>query len=155
METIATKLKDKLFITGLVLILGSLFFFCIPFLLPVSGNDNFGLFIPNFAITVIYFIILLVSKRLKHGREGLFPFFAFLVLFLISAYSLNREMEVFEKAVPWFIVLQVLLCLNYLAFAFFETFPRWLQHCMMFLLGIAFVTFLYMSCYLAPLYVFG
>lgn len=143
--------NDKLLITGLVLIIVSLFFYCLPVLFPHSTNTS-GLFICNYGITVVFFVLVIASKRLKKGREGLLPFFLFLILLLISAYSLNRDMVVFEKAVTWFVVLQVILCANYIAFAFFPSCPRWLQVIMTFLLGIALVTFLYMACYLVPLY---
>jgi XrtN system VIT domain protein len=149
------KPKDALFLSGLALILISLAFYCIPFWRTIENNAYIGLFFMNYTITVIYFIMLIGSKRLKKGREGLFPFFLFLVLFLISAWSLNRDMNVFEKAVPWFVALQVLVCVNYIAFAFWASFSRWLQHVMTFVLGVAAVTFLYMSCYLAPIYGYG
>jgi XrtN system VIT domain protein len=145
------KKSDKLFITGLLLTIASLFFYCLPILFPGS-TDKSGLFICNYGITVVFFVLLLASKRLKKGREGLFPFFMFLILLLISAYSLNRDIVVFEKAVTWFVVLQVILCVNYIAFAFFPSCPRWVQLIMTFLLGIALVTFLYMACYLVPFY---
>jgi XrtN system VIT domain protein len=144
--------KDGMFITGLILILISLFFFCIPFMSSVAPNVG-GLFICNYLLTAGYFIALKVSKRLKKGNNGLMPFFLFLILLLISAYSLNRDMTVFETAVPWFAWLQVALCANYIAFAFFDRLSLWAQHVMTFLLGIAFVTFLYIAIYLLPTYI--
>lgn len=143
--------KDKLFITGILLILGSIFFYCIPLLISHSP-DGFGMFTCNYVITVIFFVMLLASQRLKKGRDGILPFFLFLILMLISAYALNREIVVFENIVPWFAVLQILLCINYIAFALFQRFPQWLQFIMTFLLGISLVTFFYMACYLFPLY---
>jgi XrtN system VIT domain protein len=151
MSLYKTQTKDELFVTGLLCILGSLFFFCLPAMGWVS-KDTSGLFICNYTITVIYFVIILASKRLKKGREGLMPFFLFLILLLISAYSLNRDMVVFEKAVTWFAVLQIVLCINYIAFAFFQRYPTWLQFVMTFLLGISLVTFFYIACYLFPIY---
>jgi XrtN system VIT domain protein len=115
--------------------------------------DTGGLFMCNYLITVGYFIALKVSKRLKKGNQGLMPFFLFLILLLISAYSLNRDMTVFETAVPWFAWLQVVLCANYIAFAFFDRLSLWAQHVMIFVLGIAIVTFLYISIYLLPTYI--
>jgi XrtN system VIT domain protein len=144
--------KDEMFITGLILILVSLFFFCIPFMSSVAP-DTGGLFMCNYLITVGYFIALKVSKRLKKGNQGLMPFFLFLILLLISAYSLNRDMTVFETAVPWFAWLQIVLCANYIAFAFFDRLSLWAQHVMTFVLGIAIVTFLYISIYLLPTYI--
>jgi XrtN system VIT domain protein len=146
-------LKDKLFITGLLLIVLSAFFFCVPFVSPDAYHGDSGLFICNYTIAVIYFVILVISKRLKKGNNGLMPFFLFLILLLISAYSLNRDMTVFENTVPWFAVLLIILCVNYIAFAFFQRFPHWLQYVMTFLLGIALVAFLYIAIYLFPLYI--
>jgi len=147
-----TQTKDKLFITGLLLILLSLLVYCIPAMVNMA-KDTFSIFIVNFSITIVYFVLLLASKRLKKGRGGLIPLFMFLILLLISAYSLNREMVVFEKIVPWFAVLQIILCINYIAFAFASRVSQWLQLLMVFLLGISLVTFFYIASYLFPLYV--
>lgn len=155
MPVLMNPLKDKLYATGLVLIAISLFFFSIPFFTHISGENAMALFIPNFVITVGYFLLLWANGRLKKGREGLFPIFLFLILFLISAYSLNREMVVFEDSVTWFAVLLVFLCCNYIAVAFFGSFPRWLQHLMVILLGTGMVIFLYLSMYLLPVYPYG
>lgn len=141
-----------MFITGLVLILISLFIYCVPFMSSVAP-DSTGLFMCNYLITAGYFIALKVSKRLKKGNQGLMPFFLFLILLLISAYALNRDMTVFETAVPWFAWLQVVLCANYIVFAFFDRLSLWAQHVMTFLLGIALVTFLYIAIYLLPTYI--
>ena len=146
-----TQTKDKLFITGLLLIPLSLLFYCIPSMVNMT-KDTFGIFVCNFTITIIYFVLLVASGRLKKGRGGLMPFFLFLILLLISAYSLNREIVVFEKIVTWFAVLQILLCINYISFAFASRVPQWLQLVMVFLLGISLVTFLYIASYLVPLY---
>src|SRR5689334_23140915 len=112
MSLYPTQIKDRLFITGLLCILASLFFFCIPAFGWAATKDASGLFICNYCITVIYFAVVVSSNRLKKGREGLMPFFLFLILLLISAYSLNRDMVVFQKTVTWFAVLQVVLCAN-------------------------------------------
>src|SRR5687767_5301292 len=102
MKSLAQVRQDQLFLVGLLLIPISLFFFCIPFIWEVNAGGYFGLFIPTYALTIVYFVMLLYSKRLKAGREGLFPLFLFLILFLISAYALNREIAIFETAAPWF-----------------------------------------------------
>lgn len=151
MDHFTANPKDKVFIQGLFFILTSLFFFCLPAFGTVKQGS--GMFVINYTIAVIYFVTLLVTKRLKKGREGLMPLFLFLILLLISAYSLNREMTVFERCVPWFAVLQVILCVNYIAFVFFDRLPRWVQYGMTFLLGISLVTFLYLAIYLFPLYI--
>ena len=155
MRTPNPVLSDKLFMGGLIMILLSAAFFCLPLFMELSNDNYFGLFIPNFIFTVGYFIALLVSGRLKKGRNGIYPFFLFLILFLISAYSLNREMTIFEKSVPWFTGLLILACVNYIAFAFYESMPAVIRKLMLLVLGIALLCFLYLSFYLFPLYIFG
>lgn len=150
MQTLQTRLKDTVYLTGLLAVLLSAGIFLLPQYLPTF--DLFSFFIINFLITASYFIVLLVTGRLKRGRDGLAPMFLLLILSLISAYSLNREMNVFESSVTWLSVLLVLVCINYIAFAFFETMPRFIKYGMCFVLGISCCLFAYLSIYLVPLY---
>ena len=152
MQLIKMQLRDKTWLIGIMFIIVSLLFFCIPFFTSVARPDDMNLFIPNFLLAAIYFFIILFGGRLKQGREGLHPFFLFLILFFISAWSLNREMSVFEDSVNWFSTLQVVLCLNYIVFAFFNSLSRIVKYFLCFILGIAMITFLYLSFYLMPLY---
>ena len=155
MRTPNPVLSDKLFMGGLIMILLSAAFFCLPLFIELSNDNYFGLFIPNFIFTAGYFIALLISGRLRKGRNGIYPFFLFLILFLISAYSLNREMSVFQKSVPWFTGVLILVSVNYIAFAFYESMPSVIRKLMFLVLGIALLCFLYLSFYLLPLYLFG
>lgn len=146
------KSFDRLFITGCAFIAVSLLWFCVPLWVNIRTDTHFGLFVGNYVMAVIYFFILWGSGRLRRGREGLYSLLLFLILFLISAYSLNREMNVFESSAGWFTTLQVIVCLNYISFAFFEKLPVKVQHFMCFILGIATLAFAYLSFYLVPLY---
>lgn len=152
MQLIKTQFKDKTWLIGIAFIIVSLFFFCIPFFTNMPQRDDLNLFIPNFLLAAIYFFIIWFGGRLRRGREGLHPLFLFLILFFISAWSLNREMSVFEDSTNWFSILQIILCVNYIAFAFFQSFPRIVRYVLCFILGIAVVTFIYLSFYLMPLY---
>ena len=152
MQPINAQLKDYLWFTGLGFIFLSLFFFCLPFFLETQRLDDLNLFIPNFLLAAIYFIIIWISGRLRKGREGLHLMIIFLILFFISAWSLNREMSVFENSTTWFSVLLVIVCANYVAFAFFESLSRGVQYVLCFVLGVGVTVFLYLSFYLLPLY---
>lgn len=155
MQTFTTRLHDKSFFTGIVLLVISLAFFSLPFFIHFTEEAGFALFLPNFTLTAVYFILLLIRGTLRKGREGLYSFFLFLILFFISAWSLNRSITVFNESVTWFSVLLVILCINYIAFAFWASIPNWIRHIMSVLSGIAMIVFIYLSCYLAPLYVIG
>ncbi len=144
--------KDSLFAIGIWSILISGTLFALPVVFTLKPDMYMGIFMANFLITAFYFVMLWSSGKLRKGRGGLYPFFLFLILFLISAYSLNREMIVFEKSVTWFSVLLIIICVNYAAIKFFSTFPAWLKNISCFILGVAIVAFTYLALYLVPLY---
>lgn len=155
MKQFTAKLKDQLYIVGLIVIAISLVMFSLPLLMQVPAERVSGYFVVNFACTIGYFIALCASGRLREGREGLIPLFVLFILFLISAWSLNRDMTIFEEPVAWFSAVQIILCINYILFKFFDILPRWAQHTMIALLGVAVVLFTYMSLFLMPFTIMG
>lgn len=154
MHTIKTKLKDFLFTTGVAMIALSALIFLIPMWTGAS-EGTFGFFMVHFILTIAYGIILLSNSKNKIREHRRIYTLLFLVLFLISAYALNREMEVFAASPVWLCCLLVLLCINYIISIFFESLPSFFKYLIFFLLGIALTLFLYMSFYLVPLYLFS
>ncbi|MBX3255208.1 MAG: XrtN system VIT domain-containing protein [Chitinophagaceae bacterium] len=152
MQTDIQKQTDGLYIGGLVLLAISFVLFCVPFFHQPVGN---GFFVVHFSITGLYFFILLFSGRLRKGREGLQPVFVFLLLFLVSAYALNREISIFEPSADWFTVLLLIVGVNYLLLYLFDLLPGWFQYLCCFIGGVALVTFIYLSLYLFPTYLIG
>jgi XrtN system VIT domain protein len=152
MKLINAKLKDVVYTYGLTILLLSLISFYIPEC--ASVQFEMGWFLGNFLFTLVYFFILLFAKRLYkrkgHGVRGIF-----LILLLISAFALNREMNVFETSTDWLCILLIISCINILAFPYRGIMPKWLRHIQSFLSGISLCCFFYLSCYLLPLYVFG
>lgn len=155
MKAIKTKLEDQLYVIGVVFILISASFFAYPLLANDKGPIYSEMFFLNYVAAVGYFVVMLISGRLRKGRQGLYAMFLFLILALISDYSLNREMNVFEETVPWFSVLLVILSVNYILFHFFEEMPRFVKHLMVALLGVAIIAFGYLAIYLMPYYIIG
>lgn len=147
MYTLKASLRDGMFLTGLFFIAVSILTFYFPVILHAADSTLFTSFLISFALTVAYFFAGLVRRHRTHKNRALL-----LVLFLISAYSLNRLMEVFEVASTWFFILQVIVCINFILFAFFEFMPAWLKHLQCFIMGIAMMVFIYLAIYLLPLY---
>lgn len=145
------RLNDSIYRAGLGLMALSLFIFCIPFMFNIDEQSTFAVFVFNFMITGTYFLIRLVNRKEVEKESKIHHLFLLLILLLISAYSLNRNMSVFQKSVDWFAGLLVLLCSNYIAFSFFEDMPKWARHSVSFINGAGFFTFLYLSIYLLPL----
>ncbi|MHA4807096.1 XrtN system VIT domain-containing protein [Flavitalea flava] len=144
--------RDRVWCIGLALIVLSLFIFCYPFFMPNAPTDGTGLFLLNYVCAVSYFIFIWVKGCLKHGNKTLGPIFLFLILFLISAYALNREMTVFEISTTWFATLLVLCCLNYLWIPVFFRLPSFVKHLVCFGAGVSLIVFLYLTLYLCPMY---
>ena len=147
--------RNRIYQTGLAAIVLSLLFFLLPFSSFTKVQKDFGLFLINYVIAALYFLTLWFSGRLKKKNGGIYFVFPFLILFLISAYALNREMNVFEDSTNWLCVLLIVSCINYLAFACFDRLSLRLQKLSGFILGLSFSIFLYLSVYLLPMYGFS
>lgn len=152
MYLLRKRFSDQVYRTGIICIALSLGIFCLPFFITAKEDYDFGLFILNFCLTGFYLIYRWVSKETTSREARIHHQFLFLVLSLISAYSLNRQLPVFEDSADWFAGLLVLLCLNYMAFAWFIALPAWTRHLLSFINGAALMTFVYLSVYLMPLY---
>jgi XrtN system VIT domain protein len=152
MNIIRETLKNSLIATGLILIASSFAAFCIPLLIHTPDESNFGFFVLNFGFALTYYFILLSNRKSKAREYNRHYRFLLLLLFLVSAFSLNRMMDVFSASPSWLCVLIMVLSLNYIASIFFNRMRIWLQYLVLFLLGTSTVFFIYLSVYLLPLY---
>jgi XrtN system VIT domain protein len=153
--------KDVTFLIGIILILLSLGVFMLPewFSTGKTEGSDLGIFILNYLISIIYFIVIWIREisrfNLRAFHENLEYGFIHLILCLISAYSLNREIPVFQLSTLW---LQIALVAQgvLLVLIFFRLqFPSWLQWVHWSLLGVTFSLFLYYSIFLISLYPVG
>src|SRR5881398_2441494 len=124
MSTIQNATSDRVLVTGWALIALSLGVFCMPLLFTDASASYFGFFVFNFAISIVYFF-LPRFRRSNPPEHHIHYNTIKLVLFLISAYALNRELDVFASSPAWFIIVLVAICLNYLVTVFFPSLPQW------------------------------
>ena len=148
-------LKDKYYVGGISILLTSLLVYLLPVFLDLDKNAQEGLFVINYGLTLTYFFILFFNRKRFEAEKKLVYRFVFLTIFLISAYSLNRSITIFERSVPWFSATLVLSCTTILALPFIERAPKWVKPVMFTLTGAAFAVFTYMACYLLPISAFG
>jgi XrtN system VIT domain protein len=148
-------LRNPMHNTGLVLLFLSLGFYLLPELLPKEENDLFGFFLPNFAISIIYFFCLVINRKKIAPEDKIHNTIIFFVLSFISAWSLNRSIPIFDKSVAWLSVSMVLACINLIAFAYKRHLPSWAMHLLSFASGISMVLFSYLAIYLLPSSGFG
>ncbi|HVK47060.1 MAG TPA: XrtN system VIT domain-containing protein, partial [Pseudobacter sp.] len=145
--------KDELFLVGLMAIAVAAGVFWLPF--KIDGRPLQGVFVVNFGIAILYLIVILFSGRLRKGRNGLPPFLLFLVLSLISAYTLNREIEIFDVSTDWLSILLVVSSVNYIAVFWYDEMPRWMRFLHVILLSFSLCLFVYLAIYLIPQYMFS
>lgn len=151
MSALQTILKDKSLRTGWLSLAISLIIFIAPSFMELE-DQYFGLFMCNFGIAIIYYFIVRFNKSQFHDTHRIHYNLIKLVLLLISAYSLNRELEVFSASATWFSILLVLVSVNYLASCFFNSFHNIFRNLIFFIYGVSIIVFIYLALYLMPLY---
>ncbi|MBC3538230.1 XrtN system VIT domain-containing protein [Rufibacter sediminis] len=141
---------------GLLCILASygLFVFQEWQLTDDNGRNENSLFLVNYLLAVGYFVALLLQKgfRFKAPLSYLDPLLLFLVLGLISCFSLNKELTIFNPSVDWLTGWLMVVAGAMIAYAFRFFLPRGLQLVVVFLLGTGVVLLGYYAIYLTPYY---
>src|SRR4051812_4517800 len=110
---------DSQFVCGIILLVFSLVIFYYPLLVPSAiSNHDAGRFIFNYLLVFVYLGVLLCFSKLKRGGDGLATLFVLLTLALISCFSLNREIAIFQTSATWWAILLIVCCVNYLTLPF-------------------------------------
>ncbi|RXF67440.1 XrtN system VIT domain-containing protein [Arcticibacter tournemirensis] len=121
-----------------------------------EGGD-FSVFFLNYAITIVYSLVVLITafKRYKWGlSKSKIDYTIFmLILWLISAFALNRVMNVFDDSVTWLSILLVLSCTSLALTPFLEYLLPAFEHFICFFVSISIMLFGYFALSLIPLYI--
>ena len=155
MQNTQNIFKDSIYQTGFVLLLISSLLYAIPPVLGHFPEDNLSIFFFNYALAVAYFFVLIANRKRISSERKLDYRFLLLIMILISAYSLNRSMNVFESSVAWLSASLVVSCFNYILYSVFSRLPNWARQLLVLISGFSFVLFSYMAIYLVPMYVIG
>ena len=155
MKRIITLLKeDGPFLTGIIFIIISTLVLGVTDYYP--RNSSAGAFFINYAMSVAYLVYLFFYTLNKYGwklSHGKIEHTIFtLVLWFISAFALNREMNVFDSSVPYLSVWVVISGMALILVSINTLLPRIVKYVSFFLLGSALLLFCYYSIYLVPLY---
>ncbi len=149
-------LHQPIFRMGSILLALSFALFLMPEFLPASViTDSMGLFMIHYALGVLYFFSVLFSGRYRTGRGGLPLVVLTLLLFLISAYALNRQMDVFNESVGWVQVLIMVSSINMLLLSLDWQLPFPVKLVQVIILVISAIFYTYLAIYLVPVYAFG
>lgn len=146
---------DPLYLSGVILILVSAGTLALNI---YADNDNgFVVFFIHYLMSLGYTVAVLVRSFSAHGwkiSRGKLSYTALmLILWFISAFALNLDMNVFDDSVNWLTVWILISSLVFiLASQWNHLSPIW-SRMVFFLMGAALLLFVYYAVYLVPLYV--
>jgi XrtN system VIT domain protein len=127
--------------------------------LKLDQGNTFTSFIVHYMLALFYAVILVLDGaygiRKSWRKANIHKTVILLNLFLISAYSLNRDFVVFQDSTDWLCVYLVVTSLITLSYRFYEKLPAWLNSLQHVVLGSAMVLYLYLTLYVANLYAIG
>lgn len=144
--------QDNVIKTGLILITISAGLFCIEEfgLFKITEGTAFGAFCINYLASLAFFFIVIYK-----GFKRLHYWVLLLILWFISAFALNRSMNVFDNSVTWLCVVIWLSSIALIFSIFIDDLSQFGKHAVVFLLGIALLLFIYYGIYLTSMYLLG
>jgi XrtN system VIT domain protein len=154
MTTTQTSPFKVSYLTGLAMSLVSF----LIYLFTPRTDDDFGIFsgtfFVNYGMAIIYMIILLINKlRLSSPRPNI-TFGCWsnaVILFTISAFSLNKEMHVFANFPTWLNIYTLAVVGLFFSFPYIHHFPNYLKIFFYVLTGAALTLAVYMALFICPL----
>jgi len=151
---------DKDLFIGLLLIVVSAVLFVIE---PDSFNETNHiftlLFMIHYSIPIMY--LLVIWKQYGRAIFSLFgkqtyrSHLLLLILFNISAFSLNREFTVFYESASWLTFLIVLESVILISLAILKKVPKWLRSVTLFLMPCLLLVHLHQVLIILPLSIYG
>ncbi|OYU95591.1 MAG: XrtN system VIT domain-containing protein [Bacteroidetes bacterium B1(2017)] len=126
-----------------------------PAILPNMADDAvFIVFVLNFLLSFVYWLSLLLKKRQQEKPRPSIPFACwvhFVLLFTISAFSLNRSIQVFAPFPTWLNIYTFLGAATFIVFPYYEFLSKKLKSLFWVLAGSELVLSFYFFIYLMPL----
>lgn len=142
--------QDSLYLSGLILIVLSALNLNLSDAL-FSSNSMGGFFI-CYVFSVGYMIAIPMRSMAYSKPKLLKHTVLMLILWFISAFALNRHMNVFDMATPWLSAWIVISIVALLLSTLHEFLPKAVNSIVYFFLGTALLLFTYYAIYLVPLY---
>jgi XrtN system VIT domain protein len=145
---------DPLYLSGVILILVSAGVLALD--VSVSHQNKGTAFIVNYLISIGYMVVVLIHAFSRHGwriaQSKLSYTGLLLILWFISAFALNLEMNVFDDSVTWLTAWIILASVVFILATQWDNLPPIWNNLVFFLLSAAWLLFIYYTIYLVPLY---
>ncbi|MDR3094810.1 MAG: XrtN system VIT domain-containing protein [Bacteroidales bacterium] len=121
----------------------------------IKGDDALPVFFLTFFASGGYWLSVLISATFRRKTYRFCRIFPALVLSLVSAYTLNRMMNVFDASPWWFTVILTVVSIACLSLAFYKEMPQPVRILTLAVTGVGLVVFIYLAVYLTPIYAFS
>lgn len=158
-NTTAERPRLLAYTIGYVLLALSFTLYVLFTVLNLENGETFTSFIVHYMLAFFYAIILIADGaygiRRSWRKINIHKTIILLNLFLVSAYSLNRSLTVFQDSTDWLCVYLIITSVTTLSYRFYHKLPAWVNRLQHIVLGSAIVLYLYLTLYVAPFYVFG
>lgn len=154
-EQLYEPFREPLFTMGLLLLVCSALVFLLhslPFTSLQTSDSNTIAIIIHYGLAIIFSINVWSHGLLKRQASGHPVRWLALLLWLISAYALNRSMSVFQESTPWLCCLLVLTGLAMVLHTWKEMLSVRAQQLLYALLTVGWCLFVYLAIYVTPLY---
>jgi XrtN system VIT domain protein len=143
---------------GMLALSAAFYAACVYYDVPTSDNE-FLLFVIHYLFAIGYAVVLMFNKAYgisrSWKREHIHKTIILLNLFLVSAYALNRLVNVFHTSTTWLCVYLVVTSGIALTYRFYERIPGWAQAILQVVVGSSLIFYLYLTLYVAPFYAVG
>jgi hypothetical protein len=145
---------------GYVLLAFSFLGFAITEIVTAEGKENvFTIFVFHYLTALSYTGVLIFHKSFgivrSWKKENISKTIVSILLYLVSAYALNRELPVFQDSTNWLCAYLISTAVILLSFHFQNRLPSWATPVQYIILGSAFVFYSYLVLYVAHYYVVG
>lgn len=154
----ASSFEEKLRLGGVIFVLISMAVFLISAYANTGNNKMPGFFI-CYLITAIYSIVVFVNsfmlRKWRMAGTRIHCTALMLLLWFISAFALNREMNVFDSSADWVSVYLILSCTAIVVSTIPKLRTPYTEPILAFILAAAMLLFIYYAVYLIPLYAIG
>lgn len=144
---------------GLLLLAISATLFAVYEKIAQGRSEALSVFGIHYLLAIAYVFILIFNRsygiRRSWEHQNLDMTTLLLNLFLISAYALNRELQVFETSTNWLCAYIIVSSLTTLSLNYYHRLPKWVNHVQYLLLGGSMVLYLYLAIYVTQFYIIG
>ncbi|TDQ07645.1 XrtN system VIT domain-containing protein [Pedobacter metabolipauper] len=157
MKNLLSDLKSDTFrLSGIIAIIASALVFLITSMYKNNDDSNMLIFCFSFIVTLSYTVALIIRTfsvhRWKLSKSRQEYVVLMLVLWFISAFSLNQEMNIFDNSTNWLSCYICIACSALVLTTVQQQLPVYVRHILSFILGASLILFMYYAIYLIPFY---